>query len=975
MEKHAEKTLQLIHDGVEKFMDRRHPAPAEEQLAHEQKIIEALERFDVRKNFFQSIVLLLQEKTKHLPVPKLLDYLRYLERIHIRDAAKQCEEKKTVTELREYVSYGINIKLRILEHEISWSRPEILVQNIGEHTQTNGLIRNLEKPLHNRDLLKSVVAGDPEIHVTIPPHDSESIKQSCIFSPPLSTNETPRFISDAVVGIFDEHGSLVRVGEVEKHIVEKPFPYSLEQLKSIHASAQKLRNAESSMHENANLYPHIYFVLKYGDTNIIEQLHDAGVFDYIDESTREHTVQTLSKHLHTLELDENHPYYMGTPAEFYEERKKPIVKKLAQKVNTLLKNNPDLLLKSDSSRQNQLYSSDKNAKLFFRSDVSQRLNDAIEGSQYTLALKIIGDFIAQLQLHQFNGNTLSDASLQLIHFYKTSLSNLGDSFDIYDHSFFNLEFSAMRQGMKLPYEYTNNIKRESKNILNSIPQEKYPAIAAVLDTIVETRTQEFHDFVPHVQTMDVETVVDNSKWNPHSSPEENDALLKTIYHLYNPENLEIVEKTYDLTLARLSFSTQLQLLRFIGQADHVIDIRFRKILKSFKENPYDFLESFFALAAGEQNTDRLLTIMENAHDPHVENIFHFYAAIVRRISAIEAYIADTMQGASSVDSRTIVQTLLTRANAILFSLDDHIQSESTPDISEQLDQLNDEVIVFASLCERTIKKNPDVRIEELAHINYVEVTGDQLDDTQKERLLTLSKANHRHRPYVWKDVESLLFDPNRHERLKKTSFRILERQRPEDDEPILLSFLRIETLDEDSIFIGSLNVNEFAQGAGIGEHIVPLVLQEVHPHKNIYARVATDVQAGTYYVEKLGAQFIDFEQNPDPQQPQNSVFQLLLPKQDALERSTQQSQLRQKTPADIIQLYEQSFRDSDPLDHRGEDVIVAQFHTETDIADICRVANTLLHNPGGYTMTRYFCVDRKTDPSCTSRIYGFEKNI
>lgn len=935
IEQRAEKAQQLIAETIERVMGPHTDIPAEEELAREKAVIQAIDDFTVdesEKYIFRHI----GQNLKHAPLLTVLQYLSYFERITIRENARFCLTNPSRNAIDDYVDNGFTMKMMTGVFCIEEEREEIFLEPFANRIVQNTTIHfNNHPKITNLPLIRQ--ANIEGLHIYAPERTHPPLPEHIAFDPPITPNEHAYFISNTVVGIFDEFGNLNRIAELNRKIADTQFPYSREDIERLRSESQLLATADPSPEQFVECCRTAVEL----DPEFIKTLIERQLISAADAVLLESVFLATSDTRVRTEDDLN----------------PELVQKIKGYIDIIkhcVTGNPDIELTEEGNRSEAKKLD--GVKLFLQNDWSQRIDDLLAQKQYRSVYNILYDIYSEL-IFQGMLKKPSDESMIFIGIVEKI------------RTLYTTHQTTQEQNTdpspKLSIEQQNMLARLSQNTTSLI---------TVFQEIADTRMEEYMAAMIPTTTIDIEDVLGHSKWNPQNAEQENtDELLGLIRILYTAESREIIESSYDLLLSKLSLSSQIQFIRFIAQANHSMDVRMRKILRSFSGSPYDFLESFFVLAEDTQHSEKLLTILERQQNPYIERILRLYAKIVRRISDIESYVTTTLQQHSSVDSRVVVEALLQRANHMLFTMTDEVLAGRSEEISEKFAQLNDEVITFASLCEKTLKNNRDIRIEDLAHVDYQEIRGDKLSEDQKTRILTIAKANHAMRPHVWKDIEAIFSDPAMQARLNNTTFKLIERKLPEDTEPTLLSFLRIEDIDDDNVYIGWLNVNSHSQGAGIGEHILPLVLQEIHPGKNIHAVVTPDVRAGTYYIDTIGADITDFTTSQDPTNLQDSHFQIFLPRKDIKAERDAQSRLRGMSRSELLSQYQTEYASVDPLSLQGQDVILAQFHIGTEMEDICQVADTLLHNPGGYTMTRYFCVDTQTDQRCEKRLYAFEK--
>lgn len=957
---HMERIADRLDDAVTRIMDPHGTVSEDEQRRIELQIIADITPL-VGKEIVRDLPLAVLKRLEGAPTYKMLDYCKYLERIGLRELHRDsnAQKKKFPTlppNFTHNAMYGISHIINVISDTETHILPHLLTHAMQE--------KMFLLPDSGEDWLYglSQITNLDGVRLRSPVHQhekrfTEDLLRQVHFEPELQPGETAEFLSDTVIGIRNEFGDLLRVAEVNQEHLPSPHTFTRTKERELKNRAQYMRDGGPGMYRGIYWYG-----IQETCPDIFYKLAENGLFPAGKNEKNIHMLQEyVSRFMH---LDSTRQ--ASTPLEM---RLAPVKKKFLEQVEQFFTGNTDLQLDSNILRHMSAVPYTQRLQVFTQSNWPRRVQDYIQSGDVTKAYALIENYTGILYEMEKLHMQLSAESLQIMHLYESTNRDIA----FIEKNFIGSDtLLPRRRALVEPMHPIEGMRPEVRLIFEHLEGQR-DRVAAVIEEASQELADDRQAHTIELQTVDIEQLLQSSKWNPNPTV-NTESLYRTIRHVYDPATYMEIEMAYDITLRELTFATQIQFVQFLLEASPEVDRRLRKIIREFNGSPYSFLESFLALSEDPQHAMRLLDILEQHDNPHIARILDSYADITRRIDGIELYIAENVPSASETDVRAVVSTLLRRANRMLFGMTEQVEAGEFEGLADSFAQMNSDVITFAALCERTVKRNPDIRLEDLARVNFEHVHGADLTDHHKQQLLAVSRANYRSRPDVWQEFQSLLFDPARQKQLAKNTFIILERDSEEEgNDPVLMSFLRVEELREDTVYFGSLNVNPFARSAGIAEHIAPVSIAEYHEHKNIEAIVIPELRAAQFYVDDLGFQVVGIEPHEKPGVPSYGKLQLLLPSQHVQQKSGVQSRLRQMSRDALRTEFQDQYEGTDPIQRQGEDHIIARSNIDEDLEGFCRLLTTLLNDPDGYTLVRFLCADPQNDPSCASRILAFEK--
>lgn len=371
-----------------------------------------------------------------------------------------------------------------------------------------------------------------------------------------------------------------------------------------------------------------------------------------------------------------------------------------------------------------------------------------------------------------------------------------------------------------------------------------------------------------------------------------------------------------------------------------------------------FLLTFIGGEQDAQIGERLLAVAENQSVPEKtkQNIFLSYGKIINNLDKVKELVKNFFvkeEELEGIDINKITSEIARRAFGVLRKFVEMIENGvKGQEIGKQIEVISNDVVVFASIFKNAFEEKRGVlNFSEFQGVDCQLVQGTELAE-QKNGLIELLDRAATNK--AAKDgFRNLLEDSSLRLKLAKNSFYILSREA--DGKKETVATLRVEEIDENTIYIGSLAVSEEGQGAHIGDALMKTVASKFVGKKNIRLVAIPEIEAGTHYVSRYGAvgkKFIS-----DVAGTKNDWFEMEIPKAKA-DYSLRRPEAKKIEAGSIV---------TAPLSHIGEQTIICRFDSQTQMAEIKEVSEQLM-NKHGYVLVRY----EKSGQDPNIRIYGFE---
>jgi len=320
------------------------------------------------------------------------------------------------------------------------------------------------------------------------------------------------------------------------------------------------------------------------------------------------------------------------------------------------------------------------------------------------------------------------------------------------------------------------------------------------------------------------------------------------------ENIKKENKSYfdlEKTKNNTTDPSDLRVLKNIKKDIEIrneIKKRFEK-LKEIKSALEDKLDSF---VYGEDNND---DVKSNA-----DRVFVKFEEIINQAQKtsredLEQFFSTDAE-VNDDDVEKIVDLILEKANKFLKdSLSEASLEENESEIIEKLNSFRTDTAIFGSIFQAAYKEN-SLSFEEIRGINYTSLDAKDLDEEQKEMIRKLVKSNYSKKTQR-EDVLEKIEESFKSENNSRWHFLLKE----ENGEDELLSCIRFDEIDENSVYGASFNVDRAYQGFNIGEAMNNRVLDEVAKEKRIFAIAEIQKKVTKSYLNKGGFNVSGIEKN------------------------------------------------------------------------------------------------------------------
>jgi hypothetical protein len=200
------------------------------------------------------------------------------------------------------------------------------------------------------------------------------------------------------------------------------------------------------------------------------------------------------------------------------------------------------------------------------------------------------------------------------------------------------------------------------------------------------------------------------------------------------------------------------------------------------------------------------------------------------------------------DVEQVLDTLLGRAKTLLDDYTEKLHSGTQIDmdeISSRLENQKTDAAVFASIFEAAYKKEK-IAFDELRGVDYKTSSSIELSNDEKKMILDVVKLNYPDK----EQQEDILQKIEESFKNEKTKWHLLTRQG--EQEKSLVSCLRFDELDEESVYAATFNVGSVYRGSKLGDAMFDRVMIEVAQNKKIHAIAEMDKSVSDYYINKGG---------------------------------------------------------------------------------------------------------------------------
>lgn len=323
--------------------------------------------------------------------------------------------------------------------------------------------------------------------------------------------------------------------------------------------------------------------------------------------------------------------------------------------------------------------------------------------------------------------------------------------------------------------------------------------------------------------------------------EEESTMLLDYTSIRNPKTFRLLPPHIQEGFTSIPVPEQVQVVRYMQE----YSVRNFKEFDSFVQNYGSVgLRTFLSCEYGLKMGDAILELGQRLPQETAKKVFSKYAEIVDISEQTLDYLEKTKTEEKEYTSEkinSIKESLLASAKDFLLKLADSTSQRSEKEILDELAHKKADLLLLAAFYRQA-----DLKKENFPGLKFEQkISSTDLSPTDKERMIDLARFNYRATPdfaekIVLPSLQRGLADENNY-------FYILRK----DNE--IAAFVRFEPQGgEGNFYIGSFNVDENAQGAGIGQTFFGEVIKREGRDKRLFASVELNKPIASFYINKVG---------------------------------------------------------------------------------------------------------------------------
>lgn len=325
----------------------------------------------------------------------------------------------------------------------------------------------------------------------------------------------------------------------------------------------------------------------------------------------------------------------------------------------------------------------------------------------------------------------------------------------------------------------------------------------------------------HFESFDA--ALDSEHISPFATLSEDDRLL--LAECMRPEIYERLQGEIGMPLRDISFRSLVHLLRFLSKDSGESLSALRDYVGANPDTAQKMLEAFFIASEDIEYGTLVLEVCANRSPEESDQILSKYTELASASAAISSgVLALESDKAEKVDKGAIVRdtekSLLQRARLLMqeFATSDRSGDASVSELSLKLSAITADNALFGSMIRAL--RGTGTKLEEIRGAHIESLHGGELDDAQMREMLAAFNLNRLH-----SDDPKILIEASLkgfHEALQDPAaeFKVLSfGQSP-------IAFLRCEKIDEETMYIGSLNISPELKGESVAGSFLKSVLRE-----------------------------------------------------------------------------------------------------------------------------------------------------
>lgn len=305
---------------------------------------------------------------------------------------------------------------------------------------------------------------------------------------------------------------------------------------------------------------------------------------------------------------------------------------------------------------------------------------------------------------------------------------------------------------------------------------------------------------------------------------DNQSQLQEFINLIGTDYRDFLEEEFGVDLSKLSIPEQFYFLELIQKRTNETIKLVKKFSEKFKEKG---LRTFFSMEhGGKEMGDKILTLGEKLPKESAEKLFSKYGEIIDEVENIAEYLSKSIGEKATPEILESAQNhLLIKGRDLLSSYAknaDTCKDEECEDLGRELESklanIKSSLLLFASAC-KSLSEQKLLSIEDLANTDLDVIHGG-LEEEAQEEMMRIFKENRPHYPPelladTISEFESALQNKNENQ-----TWYVL---RNGGD---IASFMRLDNLEDGSIYGASFNVRTELRGSTIGSELLKKIIEE-----------------------------------------------------------------------------------------------------------------------------------------------------
>jgi len=442
---------------------------------------------------------------------------------------------------------------------------------------------------------------------------------------------------------------------------------------------------------------------------------------------------------------------------------------------------------------------------------------------------------------------------------------------------------------------------------------------------------------------------------------------------------EQIFKTTGMRLNSLSFKEQGWFLIYFNQATEEEKKRLLNFVADYKE---DGIKSFLSLEADQNLGEKIIDLGGRMDKESAAIVFHYLAEIVDLAEKENDELKNLFlkEGeATNLDWREIRLSLLRKTNDTINRCQQESQTRLNPETIKNLlnglSKSGAEMLLLTSVLKEAKLSGETIDLEIIKDLSLdIKMYGERIKEKDKKEILNIAHDNWQSfgNQQMAKVVidglkESLINDQEQGVYILKYKGEVI-------------SFVRFEPTDHNTVYAGSFNVSKNLRGLSIGTEMMEKALIKESNANVLEATASIKIPAGCAYVEKIG--FVADGLIENYHGTGESLYAIKLDQKNNGNYNLRHEGKDRPLSSEELKAAVNDYQNLDGL--LGRPYLVLRFDLNRESSEYQAALGKLLprvddnmkpleEKKGKYTLTRYF-YDRQEDPEGNIRYLVFEKN-